>query len=347
MNILIYVGYQSVDFNPETVKTIGLGGTEIACIKLAERLPMYGHKVVVSGDVEPGVFNDVEWIKTADLHARYHNQFDVIIGASYIHFALEFESYTRAKKVFWVHNTDYHAWFNGELIDNHLNLLKSDKIDYTICLTGWHALNWFKTYSIQKLGVVGNGIDLNDFHGRPKKVKNSFIWSSAPERGLGELLENWPRIKEIMPDATLEVFTPSYALSQLYYYTEETDLLKQSGITIHGNVGQDVLHEAMLKAEYWPYLTSYEETYCITALEMQYAGVMPITTNKAALAETVNSGIIVDDNETKWDLALELLRQMGSELRDKAVVECVNWAKQQTWDERASTWHNIIKSICK
>lgn len=347
MNILIYVGYQAIDFNPDTINTIGLGGTEIACIKLAERLPAFGHKVVVSGDVSPGIFGGVEWIKTEDLHAKYFNQFDVIIGASYIHFALEFENYTNAKKVFWAHNIDYHAWYNGEMIDNHEDLLHSNKIDQFICLTNWHAMNWFRTYGIAKLGVIGNGIDFSTFVGKSNKVKNRFIWSSAPERGLGELLEHWPRIREIMPDATLEVFSPSYAISQLYYYMEETNLLKQSGITIRGNVGQAELHKAMQEAEYWPYLTSYEETYCITALEMQYAGVMPITTNKAALAETVNSGIIVDDNETKWDLALQLLSQMGSELRSKATRECMTWVKQQTWDERAHQWHNILTAICK
>ena len=156
------------------------------------------------------------------------------------------------------------------------------------------------------------------------------------------MLQNWDRILQIKPNATLEVFCPSYALESLDYLQKETKLLEQTGIILRGNQNQEELHRSMLRAEYWPYLTSYEETYCITALEMQYAGCLPITTDVAALAETVCSGIILDNEETKWDLAIQILNNLGTELKDKAVQSCMDWSRQQSWEFRILEWHRKI-----
>ena len=340
MRILVYVGYQKQKLSPELFKSTGLGGTEIACIKLAEGLKMYGHQVFISGDVVEAEHNGVTWLPTERLHQQESNQFDIIISASYIHFILEFKDYTRAKKIFWAHNTDWHSWYKGIQLKNSIELF--DQVDQIICLTDWHANDWYNKFGYKNISVIGNGIDKSSFIGNPTKIKNRFIWSSAPERGLRELLQNWDRILQIKPNATLEVFCPSYALESLDYLQKETKLLEQTGIIVRGNQNQEELHRSMLLAEYWPYLTSYEETYCITALEMQYAGCLPITTDVAALAETVCSGIILDNEETKWDLAIQILNNLGTELKDKAVQSCMDWARQQSWEFRILEWQRTI-----
>ena len=120
-------------------------------------------------------------------------------------------------------------------------------------------------------------------------------------------------------------------------------MLRSHGVALHGNVSQEALHKAMLEAEYWPYLTQYEETYCITALEMQYAKVLPITTQVAALKETVHSGIKLDYNETVFHLAIELLKRTSSELKAKSVAQSYEWAKRQSWQVRALEWHKLVK----
>jgi len=103
----------------------------------------------------------------------------------------------------------------------------------------------------------------------------------------------------------------------------------------------------MLKAEYWMYLTDYEETYCITALEMQYAKVLPIVTTVAALNETVNSGIKLDLDETNWPEAIKLLNSLGSELKSKSIRSSYEWAKMQTWSNRSHDWNKLLNEICK
>ena len=346
MKILIYVGYQSPHFNPDTIKETGLGGTEIACINLAKELTKFGHTVIVSGDVVPGKFDGVEWLPTYEVHNHHFDSFHAIIAASYIHFVLEFKNYLRSKNIFWVHNTDFHPWWRGEKIKEPRRLLLGEHVDKVVCLTNWHKEQWTRDWGNTNIEVIGNGIDTSTFIGTPIKIKNRFIWSSAPERGLLELLQNWHNVLNIKPDATLEIFSPSYAVEELDTSSDIKTLLEQPGIIIRGNVSQTELHDAMLRAEYWLYLTEYEETYCITALEMQYARVLPITSNVAALKETVYSGIISDNDETIWKNSLKLLDMLGTELKSKALEQSYNWAKKQTWSERAYEWNKLINDLC-
>lgn len=339
MRILFYAGYQKNKFDGDTNE--GLAGTEIAIINIAEEMVKFGYKVVVSGEVkDSGLINGVEWISTHELHEKYFDQFDYIISASYIHFLKEFERYS-AKKVFWAHNTHHHPWWNHEVLED-ANLL-TQQVDHTICLTNWHKNHWAHTYNIplNKISVIGNAIDPSTFSGTPEKVKGKFIYSSAPERGLLELLKNWPKIKTIMPHATLDIYSPGYSIANHTDYSFN----KFKEVTCHGSVDQKTLHNAMLRAEYWCYITDYEETYCITALEMQYAKVLPIVTKVAALKETVNSGVILERNETNWNQAIQILGTLSSGLKDKSINDAYKWSKQQTWNVRSYDWKNILESI--
>ena len=348
MNVLIYVGYQAKHFNPSTLEDVGLGGTEIACIQLSKELKRYGHGVVVSGDVLPGIFDGIEWVSIETCHREHFDKFNVIIAASYIHATLEFKNYLRAKFIFWAHNTDFHPWWRGEEIKEPVRLLNGEHVDRVVCLTKWHKDQWHSTWGTKtkNIEVIGNGIDTSTFIGEPKKVKNSFIWSSAPERGLVDLLKNWQYVLMIKPDATLNIFSPSYSIDQLDNSSEIKELLEQPGITLRGNVSQVELHTAMLRSEYWLYLTDYEETYCITALEMQYAKVLPIVTNVAALKETVHSGIQLEKHETNWPETIQLLNTLGSELKLKSIESAYNWSKMQTWSSRGHKWNKLLNELC-
>lgn len=342
MKILFYLGYQKEEFNNSSIKSgLGLGGSEIAATHIANNLSHFGHQVYVSGSVKKEKYNSVTWLPTNELIQDHSDQFDVIVAVNYIHAAVEFKDW-HAKKIFWAHNTDYHEWYKGELLENSEQYL--DWFDQFICLTKWHRDVWSRKYNIDKnrIQIIGNGIDRSTFIGRPQKKKNSFIWSSAPERGLKELLNFWPNIRYNIPDATLNIFTPSYAVEQLEYIKDKIEALTDHGVSLYGTVSQDFLHREMLKSEYWMYLTDYQETYCITALEMQFAKVFPIVSNTAALKETIHSGLKLDYNETVFHMALELLNKTNFELKEKSTQQAYDWARMKTWQARALEWQNII-----
>ena len=349
MKILFYVGYQKKPWNGNTEE--GLAGSEIAVINIAENLALYGYKIVVSGNVKNAKnIRGVEYCDLDKIHDLHGNTFDILVGTSYAHFGMEFFSYTKAKNIFWAHNTEAFSWYNGTKLseDNVQKILSQDEqfIDYTVTLTSWHSDKWSKKYNWPASNQIkiGNGINTSSFVGHPTKNKNSFIWSSAIDRDLVELLKNWPRIKGVLADATLNVYWPEYSskFSQMQWIEENKKHLEPLGVTFHGPVSQVVLHRAMLESDFWCYVTNYEETYCITALEMQYARVLPIVTKVAALKETVHSGIILENDETKWDKLVETLRVLSPSLKTFAKEKAHKWAKRQTWSERASDWREFF-----
>jgi hypothetical protein len=56
-----------------------------------------------------------------------------------------------------------------------------------------------------KCYIIKNGITLDSQWNidNMKKIHNSFIYSSWTEKGLWNLLDHWPKVLEIMPDARL------------------------------------------------------------------------------------------------------------------------------------------------
>ena len=339
MTILFYVGYFKNKWDPSNLNNIG--GSEIAILEISKRLVLFGYKVIVSGDVNSGNWNNTEWLSTSELHQKYYNKIDLIIGVNYIHFILEFKKYS-AKKIFWAHNTEFHPWYKGSKI-NQVNELTSPKhIDSFVCVSNWHKEQWSQKYSIspERISVINNGVNIESFSNMCNKVKDRFIWSSAPERGLQDLLQNWSNIKEKIPHASLHIYSPGYQKN----IPKEWLIYKLNDVEFKGSVDQMSLHNAMLKAEYWLYLTSYEETYCITALEVQAAGIIPVSTSKAALKETINSGIILKDDETKWQNALNIISNTNTDLKHKVIRSNHEWSKLQTWNARAYDWFSLISN---
>ena len=76
MNVLIYTGYQTEPYSPNTLKHKGLGGTEQCCIYLSRYLKNFGWNVVVGGNVDEVTVNGVRWMKTETIHKEMFDQFD-------------------------------------------------------------------------------------------------------------------------------------------------------------------------------------------------------------------------------------------------------------------------------
>lgn len=132
------------------------------------------------------------------------------------------------------------------------------------------------------------------------KRKNSVGYFSAYYRGLECLLKMWPEIRKRIPSATLDVYYgwESWVAIQgedsFYERMEHLfEELKDQGVTVHGRVSHKDLAKAMKETQVWAYPTEFPEIHCITALKAQEALCYPVTTNVAALAETVQSGTVL------------------------------------------------------
>ena len=332
MKILIYIGYQKEDLTyDDFIQGNHIGGTEILALSLVERLARSGFDMYFGGNLTPGYHNGVTWL---NLEQCSQNHFDIAVSASYLHFI---DSIKSTRKYFWMHNTDYHGWYKGEWAynDEHLN---DDRITGIIALTEWHKKQLLRDYNITKpIHVIGNAIDRNTFGFENNKIKNSFIYSSAADRGLYRLLNMWPKVQEVLPDATLNVFCPGYS--------QPKNNIWPDGVTYHGTVDQKTLHDWQQKSEYWLHPTDYEETYCITALEMQYSKVIPITTDMSALTEVVKGGYLLPKGETDSTF-IDIIKAISKSPGLKHVLRNrgYEFAKQQSWNTRIIDWIQFFRN---
>lgn len=151
---------------------------------------------------------------------------------------------------------------------------------------------------------------------------------SSPDRGIQYALKMWPKIIEKYPDAEFHIFYGFDLFLKAYsnnpermrWYEKVMELIKtQKNIIYHGKIGQDELNEWMKKIGIWFYPTDFEETNCIVALSAQDNGCVPCVINKAALKETVGSGVKVDgevwDPIVREEYLKQLLSLMGDEKR--------------------------------
>jgi len=269
------------------------------------------------------------------------------------------------QKYFWAHDVNIGETF----------FPIKDKPDKIIGLTNWHINHMSKLYDIDidRFIIIPNGINLDRFpidRSNDGSAEPKFIWSSSPDRGLDVLLGLWPTIKNRYPDAELHVYygwnlidkiinnlrnrgaTGSYLeyiKSQIVGKMHELGN-EEGGIFNHGRVNQKELAKAMYKSNFWAYPTSFCETFAITAIENQAAGVIPITSKLAALNETIdNKDLLIEgwpnnlDYQNRW---LNLL--FGLLETDKKVIMRLrennrNFALQFTWDNAYSSWNNLIK----
>jgi glycosyltransferase involved in cell wall biosynthesis len=131
-----------------------------------------------------------------------------------------------------------------------------------------------------------NGLDARFFADGPNAPR-SFVYGSAPNRGLETVLKQWGRISLQLPGARLDVF---YGFSRAFekhgrqhlpnfesWRLEMLELLKQDGVTYRGMVPHEALAAAYAQAGFVLYPTTYPETGCVTLMKAMAMGAVPVT----------------------------------------------------------------------
>ena len=317
----------------------------------------YGHFLL---DQNPDIRqNKVKYRTTSNFKKEIGNKkIDWIISTSYIHYLEEFADLNFQKSIFWVHNTDFYPWWNGKTLPNDgKDLLLHEKLTHIVCLTKWHKNKFLSQFpeAKDKVKIIGNGLNIEEiFYGKTNKKKQKldensiidkglkvisnerpqmpffakipyqFVYTSHAERGLAQVLEDWPSIKEKYPLASLKISTPEYGLE--YFEDLFLPLLDSlEDVEFLGTLGRKEYIELLKSSEYWYYPSKYEETFCITALEMLACMVKPVTLEAAGLKETLH-GFNLEDFEDDIDL-------------DAANF----WAWRNRWSLIVKKWEELIK----
>jgi glycosyltransferase involved in cell wall biosynthesis len=246
-----------------------------------------------------------------------------------------------------------------------------------VVLSAWQQGYYAERYPFvtDRLRIVRNGIALRDSSGEQEAFPDAqrpfgervprCIYSSSPDRGLDVLLELWPEIRRRVPGAELHVFygwevydrfaERSHVLrgyKVLLYHLVDAAGGEAGGVFMRGRVSQPALHAEMQRARVWSYPTAFHETSCIGAMEARAAGLPIVTSDLAALSETVgrDHGILIPVKggnrsshyrEAFVDAVVTLLLDEAAwtaqHHRALAGVADLDWAaRAEEWDELLS-----------
>ncbi len=342
-SIAVFCGTSAEDWSPESLNKGGIGGSETAVIELTKRFVKHGWKVTVFNQgghpPEGRTFDGVEYQNFWTFNVE--DDFDVV----------------------WVWRTpaffDYDVKARLKILDLHdvMNPLEFTKerlarMDKIFVKTQYHR-SLLPDIPDDKFVIVGNGIDLDRFKGKQEKDPYRFCYTSSPNRGLDLLLKMWPKIKSALPEATLHVYYGWKTYYELEKHNPERimwmkkvqEQMNQDGVVDHGRVGQQELAQDLLKTAFWLYPTYFPEIDCITAKEMQAAGVVPITSGFAALEESQQSGVKLkgDVYDPAWQeqYVTAVINQATNAQKENRDLG-YRTARKYSWDSIADRWNQEI-----
>ena len=336
--------YAWEEWTPETAKT-GIGGSEEAIIYLSKLLTARGWDVHVYSQCgsEAKVYDGVtyhpfwEWSpeEPTDIFISWRNaeMIDLNVKAK--------------KRYLWLHDTNPESAIIPRL----------EKLDKIIVLSKAHR-SLYPNVPDEKIMLSANGIIPEQFENRNvERHPHRLIYASSPDRGLGCLLNLWPKIKERVPDAELywaygwESFDKVRASdpNALAFKAEIKKLLEQPGCHEVGRIGHQELADLFLSCGVWGYPTEFFEIFCITAVKAQAAGCIPVCTSVGALPYVVTSGASVQstniytDAEAKDRFVEAVVKAMSDDLTFDRGAMMESARKRWSWENVAKQWDEEFK----
>lgn len=322
----------------------GLGGSETYIVEMAKWIQASGtFNVIVfcrcsSEEVYEGVqYLDIskyyEFIANHVVHSCMVSRFSEYLPLTYR---------SHVQNVFLVVH---------DLTPTGVVLIRNPKLKAIFTLTEWHKEfldEQFPTFN-DLTTPLHYGIHSDFLQTLPYNpvapLKRRFIYSSFPNRGLLPLLEMWPSILYMIPDATLDIYSNLKHPWCLQNFPEQMaqleKLVQQPGVHVHGWVNKKQLAQAWKDADIWFYPCIFKETFCLTALEAAASKTLAITTDLAALQNTVgNRGFMLmgDPLTTRWkSQALNLLQYLlkHPERIQESVEQNYQWALEHSWKNQS------------
>lgn len=340
-SIIFYAGQGYEDWDGESDITKGIGGSEGMCIQMARELSKLGNKVYVynsCGTSDGKVFEGVKYID--------HRKWDPNLKCD-VFFSLRrpdvFNRIIKATKTYlWLHDTDYgkqplELMYAPNrvfvLTDFHKQIIKQN-----------HGITDDSIFWVTRNALNKHALDYADKNAGTRDPCQ-VIYASSYDRGLINLLNIWPKIKAAVPQATLKIFYGTVTMDRMIEMRMQQGdinganqmkqfksqlfnmIAKCEGVQELGRISQDELYKKFAESGIWAYPTQFEEISCITAMQAQALGAVPVCTPFAALNETVGKyGIKAQLDKYADALIYALQNPDDIKARRKPMME---WARDE------------------
>lgn len=335
-------------WSPKSIGREGLGGSEEAVVHLSSEMVKLGWKVTVYANPshEAGIYDGVTYEDWFQFNPK--DEFNVLISWRMIGLA---DIKPKAKyHLVWLHDVPNNADFTPERVST-VNKIAVLSEYHKSLLRFVDSDGKFIAPADDKVFVTANGIpEMPEPEG--KRDPHKMVYISSPDRGLVYLLKNWASVIKEVPDATLDVYYGFETFDILHrgnpsmqaWKSQMMAMMNQPGIKYFGRVNHTELHKVLGQAGIWAYPTDFEEISCISAMKAQAMGSVPVTTDYAALKETVKNGIKIDINIRKEAGQKEYFEALITALKSDSLQNemrpnMMNWARENLgWNRVAQDW---------
>ncbi|MBF0104346.1 MAG: glycosyltransferase family 4 protein [Deltaproteobacteria bacterium] len=362
--VFIHTG---IEFDGASLEQGPLGGTETALISMAKALAKNPeHEIFVfTNTPQTADYDGVHYLPVRNLYVwSASHSVDVLISIrQWIPFWLPIKSRLRVyfspdayDQPFLKRAIEVGLDVHGEKITLSLFPPQDffNSIDYFFCVGKWQAETFVSGLGFPraKIFVTGNAVNTTFF--KPLELahrKNRIMYTSTPFRGLEYLARYYPKLKVRAPDVGLDVFSGM----QLYGMTDKDDqeqygtlyeALKNAGACLHGPVRQQQLAKVMCANRVLTYPNTFAETFCISVLEAQAAGLPVVTSKKGAMPERITNGVdgfLIAGEPHEESYEREFIQITAKLLQDETLWKQISSdahkkAATQTYEGLAENW---------
>lgn len=354
-DLVYYCGLTDHQFNPDLFKEKGFGGSEEAVINLAKEWAKQGWNVTVYNNcgATPMTRDGVTYKPFWEYNYRDKQDVTVVWRSPKL---LDYE----------LNSTKVYVDLHDVVPVGEFNEKRLTKVDKIFVKTKSHRV-LFPNIPDDKFEVIPNGMDFELFNQDVKKNQYLLVNTSSPDRSMDVLPKLFKEVKKQVPEARLkwaygfDIFDQTFADDKKKQEWKRgiVDSMEDAGIENVGRLSQQECAKLYLEGNILVYPSEFYEIDCISVKKAQACGCMPITTDFAAFAESVQYGIKIHSKKNKdnWCKDFQFSFGLEDEKAQKEWIDAVvkqlqtpmenrtemkEWTKKFAWDKISKKWLDIF-----
>jgi tetratricopeptide (TPR) repeat protein len=315
-DVAIYCSYTEHEWDADTFKTKGVGGSEEAVIQLAKRWASDGWNVEVYANVGTSdrIIDGVKWLPFAAWN--YRDKQDVVILWRHPK-PLDYEINADVILVD-MHDVIPKEEFTSERIARATKIMFKSKVHRDYC----------SNIPDDKVVIIPHGLDISKFEERRQVIKRNphkIINTSSPDRSLLTNLEIIERVYDALPEDLkpklkfrwnygFRVWDGEFAKDEKMVAwkkkaMDKLENLKKRGIIEKESgdmISQEAIVDQYLESGLLLYPSEFFEIGFISGTKAILAGAIPVTTDAFAQGEFLKEGIICHSDKTFDDWTVDV-----------------------------------------
>jgi glycosyltransferase involved in cell wall biosynthesis len=230
-----------------------------------------------------------------------------------------------------------------------------DKLDCIVFVSHWMYEKFRRVHSVPayKSVIIPNSTHRCAYVPRNNQMKR-LVYTSTPWRGLETLLDAYDMLDR--QDVHLDVFSSTLIYGTDFYASEDATYQplwdkchQHPRITLHGFQPNSVVRDHVAAADIFAYPNTWEEGFCISALEALIAGCKVVTTSHGALPEVCGPwATYVPYGENRQILALRYAHALNDAINAcpyDGRAQSVFYNSHYTWDQVIPQWCKLFDNL--